>query len=561
MKVFLKQPPVFWIILSLTAILYITNFSINAIWTENESLYAESVREMVEKGNFLDINYNYQPRFNKPPLTYWLIASSTGLFGMNEFAIRLPIVILAFSTNLLVWSIARMLYGEKTALLAFAMHAISIQFIVGKQYASPEIPLTFFFTLSLYFFLKGHLSGKTRHYMFAAVALGLTVLTKGYPYIIVIGGIIIMYLLIESDFQWIKFYHKIKELKPLYFVAIVSIIGLSWIVLMYFHYGNDFLTILNEETFSRALPQDALGLEDLFFYPGVIIWSFFPYSLLFIYACFHYLFTIRNRKDIAFGLSWLMVMLIIFTPAHEKLPTYFIQSHPALALISASFITRYKPEGNLSTRLWNIVFILPAAIGIILSTAIIIIFKLPIFYNLITAIALLIIIIASLPQKSITGTSSTITDISNLRPFIGTFSALLIFSTGVLPMLEERRPIDIIGSVINQRNHIPKQIPLYLQDNLIHNLPFYAERKVIPESIPMEVLKHTPLLTLIQSKNVPDSLHSSVIWNGLIYKRRSSESRLLLFMESYLKAKEGNMSGFTDYSLIYKKQRTALQSL
>lgn len=554
MNVFFKQTPVFWFILSLIALLYIVNFSVNDIWTENESLYAESVREMVEKGNFFDINYNYQPRFNKPPLTYWLIAASTGLFGMNEFAIRLPIVILAFGTNLLVWSIARMLYGEKTALLAFAIHAISIQFIAGKQYASPEIPLAFFFTLSLYFFLKGYLSGNSRNYLLAATALGLTVLTKGYPYIIVIGGIIIIYLLIESNFQWIEFFNKIKELNPISFMVIVSIIGLSWIGIMYYQYGRDFLVILNEETFERALPNKSLGIKDLFFYPEVILWSFFPYSLLFVYASFHYLFNLQSKKDITFGFSWVIVMFIIFSPAHDKLPTYFIQAHPALSLISAHFITRYTPIGKIPLILWSLVFLIPAAIGIILSTAIITIFKLSVFYHLITASALLLIVISSLPQKNETGNSSIISDIGNLRPFIGTFSALLIFSTAVLPLLEERRPTDFIGRVINQRHHIPKQIPLYLQDNLIHNLPFYAERKVIPESVPLEVLqKKAPILAMIQSKNVPDSLHSRIIWKGLIYKRRSSESRLLLFLESYLKAKDGNMSGFTDYSLIYKK--------
>ncbi len=546
--------PIFWIVLSLTGLLYVVNFSINGIWTENESLYAECVREMAEKGNFLDINYNYEHRFNKPPLTYWLIAVSARLFGMNEFAIRLPIVILAFGTVLLVWAMARMLYGEKTALLAFAMQAVSIQFIAGKQYASPEIPLAFFFTLTLYFFLKGHISGKSRHYLFAAVALGLTVLTKGYPYIIVIGGIIILYLFIESNFQWRSFLNKIKELRPFSFILITSIIGLSWIVLMYLHYGQEFLTVLYNETLDRGISNESFGLEDLLFYPGVIMWSFFPYSLLFVYAGFHYLFTLRQRKDIAFGFSWFVVMFVFFTAAKGKLPTYFIQANPALALISAHFVTRYKPLGNVSKVLWNLVFLLPSAIGIILSTAIIIIFKLSFFYHLITAAAFLLIVRAYLPFKEKNDDDSLLSEIRHLAPFIGTFSALLIFSAGVLPELEERRPVAIIGSVINRQQHIPKNIALYLQGALIHNLPFYAERKVISDVYPKQLFQQkAPVLALILSKNVADSLRSSVIWNGEIYRKRSSESRFFIFVESCLKAKKGDMSGFTNYSLIYKK--------
>ncbi|MEI6757149.1 MAG: glycosyltransferase family 39 protein [Chlorobium sp.] len=549
-----QKAKLFWIVLILTGILYIINFSVNDIWTENESFYAESAREMVESGNFLEINFNYQPRFNKPPLTYWLVAASTKLLGKSEFAVRLPIIILAFWTTLLVWSIARMLYGEKTALLAFAMQAISIQFIAGKQYASPEIPLAFFFTLTLYFFLKGELSGKSRYYRFAALSLGLTVLTKGYPYIIVIGGIILLYLLIESHFQWRPFFKKLNKLKPLSFMAIVSIVGLSWVALMYLHYGNNFLEVLNQETLERALAKDSNWAADLFFYPEVILWGFFPYSLLFTFACFHFFFTIRNIKEIAFGFSWFMVMLIIFSAASGKIPTYFIQAHPALSLISAHFISRYTPAGRVSKILWNVVFLLPAAMGIILSIVIIWIFSLPVIYCMVPAAALLLMGYAWLPQKNNADDGSLQSDLRYFQPFIGTFSALLIFSIAVVPELEMHRPVNLIGRVINQELHIPKQIPLYLQDDLIHNLPFYAERKVITDAIPDEIFqKKRELLALVTSNNVPDSVSSSVIWKGDIYRRRSSESRLLLFIESHLKAKKGDMSGFTNYSLIYKK--------
>jgi hypothetical protein len=85
------------------------------------------------------------------------------------------------------------------------------------------------------------------------------------------------------------------------------------------------------------------------------------------------------------------------------------------------------------------------------------------------------------------------------------------------------------------------------------NLPFYAERKVIGEAIPESVLQQKrPVLALIESKDTPAANKSSVIWKGNIYTRRTSESRLLLFIDSHLKAKRGDTSGFTEYSLIYK---------
>ncbi|MEI8032603.1 MAG: glycosyltransferase family 39 protein [Chlorobiaceae bacterium] len=546
-----RKRAILWIMLALTALLYVINFQVNDIWTENESFYAESAREMSEQGNFLDINYNYEPRFNKPPLTYWMITASTALFGQSELAVRLPTVILAFATTLLVWRMALMLYDEKTALLAFAMQAISIQFIAGKQYASPEIPLAFFFTLTLYLFLKGHLEGKSIYYRLSAVALGLSVLTKGYPYIIVILGIIVLFLSFEAEFRPAELFRKVMELKPFSFILIASVIGLSWVIMMYLRYGDGFLAVLNRETIERALSRESNGWRDLLFYPEVSLWSFFPYSLVFVYALFCSIFKIRSIREITFAFSWLVVMLSIFTAAKGKIPTYFIQAHPALALISASFVSRYSPRSRFSATIWNLTFILPTVAGIVLSTAIIILFQLSPLYHLITGALLLLIATGWLPGEGWAEERSTI---RALQPFMATFGALLIFSAGVLPQLEEHRPMDSIGRAINLERRIPKKIPLYVQDSLPLNLPYYAERKVISEAIPAELLgKQGPILALLQSKDLPDSIGTSVIWKGEIYRRRTSESRLLLFIESHLKARKGNMSGFTNYSLVYRK--------
>ncbi|MGC8774384.1 MAG: ArnT family glycosyltransferase [Chlorobaculum sp.] len=549
-----KNTPVFIAGLILIGFLYVVNFSINDIWTENESFYAEAVREMTVSKNYSDISYNYSPRFNKPPLTYWLIAASTRLFGLNEFAIRLPVVILAFWTVLLVWAMARMLYGEKTALLAFVMQAIGIQFIAGKQYASPEIPLAFFFTLTLYFFLKGQLSGRKIFYILTAISLGLTVLTKGYPYIIVIGGIIFLYLLIEAHFNLSVFWAKVKELNPFVFAIIVTAIGLSWVWWMYLRYGNQFLEVLNRETLYRAISQDSSnGLRDLFFYPQVILWSFFPYSLVFVYAFFHYVFIRRNITSIAFWFSWVIVMLVVFTAAKGKIPTYFIQAHPALALISARFIADYKPSAKASI-LWDSAFYLPSVISLILGTAIVIFFALPVYYYALLLLALLIIVLVPRPSAELKDDSSVKSVLQHLQPFVTTYVVLMVFSLGVLPRLEEYRQVDRIGYVINKEFRIPASIPIYKEGGLIHNLPYYAGRKVLLMTKADEtLLTKSPLLVLIPSADVPENFRAYVIWSGYIYTKRSSESRLLIFIDSYLKAKRGDFSGFTSYSLIYKK--------
>jgi hypothetical protein len=85
---------------------------------------------------------------------------------------------------------------------------------IVKTHASPEISTyILFFTLTLYYFhsVLIILKNKSLYYHLSYIALGLTVLTKGYPYIVNTGGIIGLFVLIDSRFNSkVIFYRKSK---------------------------------------------------------------------------------------------------------------------------------------------------------------------------------------------------------------------------------------------------------------------------------------------------------------------------------------------------------------
>ena len=56
----------------------------------DEINFAEAAREMLITGDYFRIVIDYQPFWEKPPLFIWLQAGSMSLFGVNEFAARLP---------------------------------------------------------------------------------------------------------------------------------------------------------------------------------------------------------------------------------------------------------------------------------------------------------------------------------------------------------------------------------------------------------------------------------------------------------------------------------------
>lgn len=60
------------------------------LFDEDEGAYSEVAREMIVSGDFVTPRLNGETFFHKPPMIYWAQAASVGLFGLNEFALRLP---------------------------------------------------------------------------------------------------------------------------------------------------------------------------------------------------------------------------------------------------------------------------------------------------------------------------------------------------------------------------------------------------------------------------------------------------------------------------------------
>ena len=56
----------------------------------DEINFAESAREMIVTGDFVTVQIDFEPFWEKPPLFFWLQVLSMKLFGINEFAARFP---------------------------------------------------------------------------------------------------------------------------------------------------------------------------------------------------------------------------------------------------------------------------------------------------------------------------------------------------------------------------------------------------------------------------------------------------------------------------------------
>ncbi len=520
-----------------TVFIYFWNIWLNDIWIPNEAFYAEAAREMLEKKDFLDIYYNYEPRLNKPPMTYWLVAISYLIFGINEFATRFPIVLTALGSNILVYLIGKELFDRKVGIVAAAVMAFSFQFVINSRYASPEVPLTFFFTLTLYFFIVGYRRRRFFYILLSYIALGLTILTKGYPYLIVIGAIVIFYLLFENGFRLREFFKDLKFLHLEIGIPIAIVIGFSWYVYAYMKFGQDFVEVTLRETIHRALTKKSKGFSDLFFYFIAILWGFLPYSIMVYYSTFK---AIKDKvKGLLFPLVWLLTMLVIFTIAKGKIPVYIIQAHGAMSIMVAYYLVRYSPKSKIDKVFYSVSLLIPVATAVIVIAGMVYIFKLDYMYY----IAAIFPILYLVRYREI-----------RLLPFISMLVLFYVFVVSILPVVEKFRPYDKIGIAIN--DNVPeKNIPLYVENRFWHNLPFYARRKVyrdIPTKKIIKLSTEKPLLALIKPETYKKINGAVILWEGYLYKK-GSESRFAILLKYVFKALHGDFSGFEKRYLIYKR--------
>ena len=72
---------------------YFVDLGDSAIWDANEAFYVETPREMIERGDYVSPTFNYEPRLNKPVLSYWIVAGFYKLFGVSVGVQRLPIAL------------------------------------------------------------------------------------------------------------------------------------------------------------------------------------------------------------------------------------------------------------------------------------------------------------------------------------------------------------------------------------------------------------------------------------------------------------------------------------
>ncbi|MBL7825964.1 MAG: glycosyltransferase family 39 protein, partial [Saprospiraceae bacterium] len=170
----------------------------------DEINFAECAREMLVTGDWLQPQIDFEPFWEKPPLFLWMQALSMNVFGVNEWAARLPNALCGLATLLLVYNIGSRLHGRWFGWIwAFGWLACLLPHMYFRS-GIIDPWFNFFTFLGLYGFIEfrwrffSHRPDMSfwiryRHLAVGGGVLGLAILTKGPTAYLIVSMVIILY--------------------------------------------------------------------------------------------------------------------------------------------------------------------------------------------------------------------------------------------------------------------------------------------------------------------------------------------------------------------------------
>ena len=290
------------------------------------------------------------PALDKPIFFYWTIALAYKLFGISEWAARLPSALAALGCLLVLYRFVRDHWGVWEARWSILVLLTSLEFFLYTRIVIFDMTLTFLTTLALTEFYRAAHSDSASlrlHLIWLGIAVGLATLVKGPIGAALPGMVIVATLLIQRRWSFLSL--RVLLTTALIYCAIV----VPWAWWTENQHPGYLRYFLWEENFLRFFTPHFRRGEPWYYFLLVILGGFFPWSFLLPFALkdrWHTFFTKHN----VFLILWITLPLLFFSLSKSKLPHYILPIFPALAVVMALYLKAVS-EGAASHRRWALV--------------------------------------------------------------------------------------------------------------------------------------------------------------------------------------------------------------
>ena len=341
------------------------------LWDEDEARFAAVARAMVETGDWIVPTFNGTLAVDKPVLMHWCMAACMQVFGVNEFAARLPSVVATLLTALALLRAGRRWFDDATGVVAALAYVGCLLVSIEAHAATPDAILTALTAWSTLLAAEalmpardGRLSRLDASRAFGiGLLLGLAVVCKG-P-IGFVGPLAVLgpwawWLAVERRLgtgatgtttvariaraTLPAIGDVLASIRPLTITAGAVAAAAPWYIAVTLRtdgaWTTGFFFVHNVGRFMAPMEKHGGGA---FFHPLAMLVGFYPWSCFLPFAIVVAAWRAWKRTAgdgvahhaLLLLMAWLAVWVGAFSAAATKLPNYVLPAYPAAAFLVA----------------------------------------------------------------------------------------------------------------------------------------------------------------------------------------------------------------------------------
>jgi 4-amino-4-deoxy-L-arabinose transferase-like glycosyltransferase len=300
----------------------------------DEPRYAQIAREMLERRDWVTPTLGGVPWLEKPALYYWQAMVAYKIFGVSDWAARLPSAIdatpLAFAVY---WFLRRFRPGFA---LDGALGLTSCAAIVGfARAASTDMPLAATFVIAILGWYAWFESGSRAFLAGFYVFIALAMLAKGPVAPFLAAAIVGIFAATKRSWQVVW--------KTLWFPGILlgCAVALPWYVLVQIRNPQFFRVFIMEHNLARFGTNVFHHPEPFWYYVPVTLIGWLPWTVFIVVGLVWAVRKVRQTDTDtlnSFLLIWIVVVVAFFSISQSKLPGYILPAIPPGILLLANYL-------------------------------------------------------------------------------------------------------------------------------------------------------------------------------------------------------------------------------
>ncbi|MGA9800905.1 MAG: glycosyltransferase family 39 protein [Terriglobales bacterium] len=309
----------------------------------DEPRYAQVAREMLSHHDWITPTLGGVPWLEKPPLYYWQAMLAYSVFGVSDWAARIPSAVDATLMVVAVYLFVRRF--RPGFQLDGALMAASASGVIGfARAASMDMPLAATFTIALLAWYAWYESESKRYLVLSYIFLGLATLAKGpvAPFFAVV--VILIFAAMKGD------YRLVARTCWMPGIAIFFLTALPWYVAVQLRNPEFFRVFIVEHNLERFGKDLYHHTQPFWYYLPVVLLGLVPWTM---FVSIAFAETVRawwaEKRELfqsddafpAFLVIWLLVPVVFFSFSASKLPGYILPAIPAGTLLLAEYVRRH----------------------------------------------------------------------------------------------------------------------------------------------------------------------------------------------------------------------------